>query len=29
VALQQGGVVIPQQRTGEIEPNEIAPARFD
>jgi small-conductance mechanosensitive channel len=29
VALQQGGMAIPQQRTVEIEPNEFSPARFD
>ncbi|CAL9639249.1 MULTISPECIES: mechanosensitive ion channel family protein [Streptomyces] len=29
VTLQQGGVGIPQQRTGEIEPGEMTAARFD
>jgi small-conductance mechanosensitive channel len=29
VALQQGSVGIPQQRTGEIEPGGLSPARFD
>ncbi|GAA4317409.1 mechanosensitive ion channel family protein [Streptomyces venetus] len=29
VALQQGAAVIPQQRTGEIEPGGITAARFD
>ncbi|EFL36335.1 integral membrane protein [Streptomyces viridochromogenes DSM 40736] len=29
VALQQGAAVIPQQRTGEIEPGGITAGRFD